>query len=40
MLYFGTDNANGMIGFEMQTFPNEGGDVRWNVVVGMIEEVA
>ncbi len=40
MLYFGTDDADGVIGFEMQTFPDEGGDVGWDIVVGMIEEVA
>lgn len=40
LLYFGTDNSNGVIGFEMQTLAYQGGNVWWDVVVRMIEEVA
>ena len=40
LLNFGADDPNGMVGFEMQPLAYEGGDVRGNVVFGVIEKVA
>lgn len=40
LLNLGTDDSNGMIGTSVQSLTDEGGYVRWDVVVGVFGEVA